>query len=51
MEEAEGISDNIIMLNKGSIIINGTVSEIKKKTHTKNLRDAFFKLVEDKNND
>ncbi len=47
MEEAEGISDSIIMLNHGKVIIEGTVGEIKKKTHTKNMRDAFFKLVED----
>ena len=51
MEEAEGISDDIIMLNKGSVIVHGTVSEVKKNTHSKNLRDAFFKLVEDIDND
>ena len=48
MEEADSISDRIIMLNKGNIIMESTVSEIKKATHTKNLRDAFFKLVGDR---
>lgn len=45
MEEAEDICDNIIMMNKGKVIIEGTSNFILKKTKTKNLRDAFFKLV------
>ena len=36
-------------LNKGQIIISGTPEEIKEKTHTNNLRDAFFVLVGDEN--
>ena len=46
MEEADSICDNIIMMNKGKIIANGSSSELKKKTKTDNLRDTFFKLVE-----
>lgn len=48
MEEAENICDRVILLNKGKIIMIGTPLEIKEKTHTSNLRDAFFALVEDK---
>lgn len=46
MEEAENICDRVILINKGEIIESGTPSEIKKKTNTDNLRDAFFALTE-----
>ena len=46
MEEADSISDAIIMINKGKIIANGTSIELKKKTKTDNLRDTFFALIE-----
>ena len=49
MEEAENICDMIIMINKGKIITTGTPEEIKKKTKTTNLRDAFFSLVGESN--
>ncbi len=45
MEEAENICDYVIMINKGKIIATGTPMEIRKKTATSNLRDAFFSLV------
>lgn len=45
MEEAENICDNVVMVNKGVIIEEGTPEEIKKKTNTTNLRDAFFALI------
>ena len=45
MEGAENVCDRVIMINKGSVIIEGTPNEIKKKTNTSNLRDAFFKLI------
>ena len=45
MEEAENICDNVIMINKGIVIKEGTPSEIKKSTKTTNLRDAFFTLI------
>ena len=47
MEEADTICDKVILINKGQIIISGTPEEIKEKTHTNNLRDAFFALVGD----
>ncbi len=45
MEEAENICNNVIMINKGVIIQEGTPEEIRKKTKTTNLRDAFFALI------
>ncbi len=45
MEEAENICDRVVIINEGEKIVEGTPEEIKKKTKTDNLRDAFFKLV------
>ncbi len=45
MEEAENICDRVIMINKGKIISTGTPEEIKVRTKTTNLRDAFFALT------
>ena len=45
MEEAENICDRIIMIDHGTIIAQGTPDEIKNKTKTTNLRDAFFALL------
>ena len=45
MEEAENICDKVIMVNKGQVIETGTPEEIKAKTDTTNLRDAFFALI------
>ncbi len=45
MEEAENICDYVIMMNHGQKIEEGTPAEIKKKTKTTNLRDAFFSLI------
>lgn len=45
MEEAENICDNVIMINKGLVIKEGTPDKIKKDTNTTNLIDAFFKLI------
>lgn len=45
MEEAENICDRVIMMNKGQIIATGTPDELRKKTKTKNLREAFFALI------
>ncbi|MBN2052223.1 ATP-binding cassette domain-containing protein [Candidatus Woesearchaeota archaeon] len=45
MEEAERIADYIVIVDHGRIISQGTPSELKKKTKTKNLEDAFIKLT------
>lgn len=51
MEEAENICDEVIMINKGKIIAKGTPQEINKKTNQTNLRDAFFALINEVNNE
>lgn len=51
MEEAENICDRVIMINKGIVIKEGTPDQIKKITKTTNLRDAFFQLIGDENNE
>ena len=45
MEEAVSICDRILLLNKGRILIEGSVKEILKKSGQDNLRDAFFELT------
>lgn len=45
MEEAENICDNVVMINRGVVIKEGTPEKIKKDTKTTNLRDAFFALI------
>ena len=45
MEEAENICDRVVLIHKGNLLIVGTPDEVKKKTKTNNLRDAFFALV------
>ena len=45
MEEAENICDEVIMINKGQIIKEGTPESIKKDTKTTNLRDSFFASI------
>ena len=51
MEEAENICDRVVIVNGGKIIATGTPNEIRKKTKTTNLRDAFFKLIEGETNE
>lgn len=46
MEEAEFLCDRIIMLDAGKIIAEGAPQELKEKSATSNLRDAFFTFVE-----
>jgi sodium transport system ATP-binding protein len=45
MEEAENICDRVVLINKGKVIAIGTPEEIEKETKTKNIREAFFKLI------
>ena len=45
MEEAENICDNVVMINNGVVIKEGTPNKIKNDTQTTNLRDAFFALI------
>ena len=45
MEEAESLSDRIGILSNGNLIMVGTSKELIKKTKTKNIEDAFVKIV------
>ena len=45
MEEAESLSDRIGIIDKGKLIEVGTPKDLLKKTKTKNIEDAFIKIV------
>ncbi|MBN2880669.1 ATP-binding cassette domain-containing protein [Candidatus Woesearchaeota archaeon] len=45
MDEAEKIATNIAIIDKGKLLINGTSKQIKARTKTKTLEDAFLKLT------
>lgn len=45
MEEAENICDRLVLIHQGKLLGVGTPEEIKAKTKTDNIRDAFFALV------
>lgn len=45
MEEAEKLCDRIIMINKGKIAAQGTVSELKELGKSNDLREVFGNLV------
>ena len=45
MEEAEAIADKIAVIDHGKIIESGTVEEIKNRTETESLEEAFLKLT------
>lgn len=45
LEEAEAIADQIAIIDHGKIIESGTVEEIKKRTDTESLEEAFLKLT------
>lgn len=45
MHEAEKYANRIAIIDHGKIIAMGTISELKKKTKTKSLEDAFLNLT------
>lgn len=45
MAEAEEIADTIAIIDHGKIIEKGSANELKKKTKTKTLEEAFLKLT------
>lgn len=45
MEEAEALCDRIMLMHKGEIMDIGTVKELKERSGTNNLRDAFIALA------
>ena len=45
LDEAETVADRIVIMNKGKIVADGTLSDIKKQTKAKTLHEAFKKLT------
>lgn len=45
MEEADRVADRIAIIDHGKIVVSGSTEELKKKTGTKNLEDAFLSLT------
>lgn len=45
MEEAEALSDRIGIMKDGRLLALGTAEELKKKTNTEKIEDAFIKTV------
>jgi len=45
MEEAEKMADRIAVIDSGKIIADGSAEELKRKTGTDNLEDAFLNLT------
>jgi len=45
MEEAEKMADQIAIIDYGKIIVQGTLFELKEKTKTQSLEEAFIKLT------
>lgn len=49
MSEAEKLCDRIGIIIRGNKVIEGTLDEILKQTHTTNLEDSFFELYKEYN--
>jgi ABC-2 type transport system ATP-binding protein len=45
MEEAERVADELAIIDQGKIITQGTPEELKEKTQTQSLEDAFIALT------
>lgn len=45
LSEAEATCDRIIIIDKGKMVIDGTSEDIKKKTNTESLEEAFIVLT------
>ena len=45
MEEADRVADRIAIIDAGKIMVEGTSNELKNKTETNSLEDAFLKLT------
>ncbi len=48
LDEAQTIANRIVVINQGKLVIDGTLAQIKEKTKTKSLAEAFKKLTNNK---
>jgi ABC-type multidrug transport system ATPase subunit len=46
LDQAEAICHRLGVIGHGVVLAEGTVAELKSRTGTENLRQAFFKLIE-----
>lgn len=47
MEEAEALSDRLGVMKNGRLLFTGTVKEMKEKTRTEKIEDAFIKMIKE----
>ena len=47
MEEAEALSDRLGVMKNGRLLFTGTVKEMKEKTGTEKIEDAFIKMIKE----
>ena len=47
MEEAEAFSDRLGVMKNGRLLFTGTVKEMKEKTGTEKIEDAFIKMIKE----
>jgi len=45
MREAERLADRIVMIHKGRLLAEGTLSELREKTYQQDLDDIFIHFV------
>jgi len=48
MEEAEYLADRVIVITRGRVVAEGTVSELRARTGAEKLREVYLRLVEGK---
>ena len=49
MLEVEGLCDRVAIINKGRILLQGTIQEVKQKTNCDTLKEAFVNLIKKDN--
>ena len=47
LEEAEALSDRLGVMKNGRLLFTGTVKEMKEKTGTEKIEDAFIKMIKE----
>ena len=47
LSEAEDFCDQIVLINKGHLVANGTIEELKEQNQVDDLQSLFIKLTEE----